>query len=127
MNYTEESKEAAADVLQNLAEHGDHLDLANWSVLMVMSMAIEVGFDDIRIDACTQREQTFRKRIIGYTNAVWVAEEITGFCPLLVDLHKACSGDINVFDQAVNWPMAARSWRGAALKLERGTAVEVQQ
>ena len=41
MAFTADSKKAAADVLGNLAKHGDHLGYADKMGLLVTSLAIE--------------------------------------------------------------------------------------
>lgn len=120
MAYTQKSREAAADVLREVTKFLEESP-ANWAAVMIMSLAMEFGFDDIRIDACTQREKTFRKKIVGFTAAAWVEKRITENAPFLNDLYQACDGDINTFDESVNWVSMAKAWKTAAGWLERSS------
>ena len=119
MAYSEKSREAEANQLLELAEVLE--SPFTRSALMIMSLVMQFGFDDIRIDACIQREKTFRKRILGFCEQAWTEKSITENAPFLNDLFQACNGDIKVFDDEIDWPRMARAWRTAAGWLERSS------
>ncbi len=61
MAFTPESKRAAAEVIHNLAQHGDHLSYADKMGYLVTALAIEFGLTDEGLKACEASEEIFKK------------------------------------------------------------------
>lgn len=120
MAFTADSKKAAADVIGNLAKHGDHLGYADKMGLLVTSLAIEYGLTDAGLRACKDSEETFKNDLLNLLEGWWTEPTIleSFFGGYIKQIYDAAEGDIDRIENGLDWHDLHRSFCGAFSKLE---------